>query len=165
MGEVVGLFVCPGVRDRTNIRSVQTTPRRDPHREIVRLATGAALIALLLPLLPLYGGGSELIFSLGLPLRGLVSFFLEWWTNAAVVGVGILYLRRDRVGVAGGVFVAVALTLALTITRQVLETAPHFGRWQTILVLALEIFEGLLLALAAIRAVGARAPDSDPRRG
>ena len=132
------------------------TPGSERHREIVRLATGAALIAVLLPLLPLYGGGSEFIFSLGLPLRGLASFLLGWWTNAVVVGVGILYVRRDRVGVAAGVFVAVALTLALTITRQVLETAPHFGRWQTILVLILEIIEAVLLALAAVRAVGAR---------
>jgi len=125
-------------------------------REIIRLATGAALIAVLLPLLPLYGGGSESIFSLGLPLRGLISFLLGWWTNAAVAAVGMLYLRRDRVGVAGGVFVAVALALAITIIRQVLDTAPHFGRWQTVLVLVLEIIECGLLALAAVRAIGAR---------
>jgi len=118
---------------------MQTTPGREPRREIVRLATAAALIAVLLPLLPLYGGGSEFIVSLGSPLRGLISFLLGWWTNAAVVAAGILYLKRDRVRVAGGVFVAVALTLAITITRQVLETAPHFGRWQTVLVLVLEI--------------------------
>ncbi|MGH2634558.1 MAG: hypothetical protein ACRDHU_00160 [Actinomycetota bacterium] len=135
---------------------MRTTLGREPHREIVRLATGAALIAVLPPLLPLYGGGSEFIFSLGLPLRGLISFFLGWWTNAAVIAVGILYLERDRVGVAGGVFVAVALTLAITITRQVLEAAPHFGRWQTVLLLVLQIIEGAPLALAAVRAVGAR---------
>ena len=132
------------------------TPGREPHREIVRLATGAALIAVLLPLLPWYGGGSESIFSLGLPLRGLISFLLGRWTNAAVVAVGILFLKRDRLDVAGGVFVAVALTLAITITQQVLDTAPHFGRWQIVLFLALEIIEGVLLALAAVRAIGAR---------
>ena len=53
-------------------------------------------------------------------------------------------------------FLAVALTLAITITQQVLDTAPHFGRWQTDLILVLEITEGGLLALAAVRAIGAR---------
>jgi cytosine/uracil/thiamine/allantoin permease len=132
---------------------MQTTPSRELHREIARLAIGAALISFLLPLLPLYGGS---IFSVGLPLRGLISFFLGWWTNVAVVTVGILYLRRDRIGVAGGIFLAVALTLAFAITRQVLETAPHFGSWQTDLFLILEIIEGVLLALAAVRALGTR---------
>jgi hypothetical protein len=132
---------------------MQTTPGTELRREIVRLAIGAALIAFLVPLLPLYGGS---IFSVGLPLRGLISYFLGWWTNTAVVAVGILYLRRERVGVAGGVFLAVALTLGITITGQVLQTAPHFGRWDTDLLLILEIIEGVLLALAAVRAIGAR---------
>jgi hypothetical protein len=132
---------------------MQTTPGTELRREIVRLAFGAALIAFLVPLLPLYGGS---IFSVGLPLRGLISYFLGWWTNTAVVAVGILYLRRDRVGVAGGVFVAVALTLAIAITGQVLQTAPHFGSWETDLLLILEIIEGVLLTLAAVRAIGAR---------
>jgi hypothetical protein len=135
----------------------QTTERSDVHRELVRLAIGAAVISLLLPLLPFYGGGSEFVWSLGLPLRGLISVFLGWWTNAAVVAVAILFLRRDDLlGAAGGVFVALALTLAITITRQVLETAPHFGSWQTDVFLILEIIEGLLLTLAAVRAIGAR---------
>jgi hypothetical protein len=132
---------------------MQTTPGTELRREIVRLAIGAALIAFLVPLLPLYGGS---IFSVGLPLRGLISYFLGWWTNTAVVAVGILYLGRERVGVAGGVFLAVALTLGITITGQVLQTAPHFGRWDTDLLLILEIIEGVLLALAAVRAIGAR---------
>jgi hypothetical protein len=132
---------------------MQTTPGTELRREIVSLAIGAALIAFLVPLLPLYGGS---IFSVGLPLRGLISYFLGWWTNTVVVAVGILYLRRDRVGVAGGVFVAVALILAITITGQLLQTAPHFGRWDTDLLLILEIIEGVLLALAAVRAIGAR---------
>jgi hypothetical protein len=74
-----------------------------------------------------------------------------------VVAVGILHLRRDRVGVAGGLFLAAALTVAIAIIEQVLQTAPHFGRWQTDLVLVLEIIEGGLLALAATRAIGVRA--------
>lgn len=140
---------------------MQTTPRTKPHREIARLAFGAGLIAFMLPLLPVYGDGSGLfIFSRGWPLQLLISFLLIWWTNALVVAVGILYLRRDRVGVAGGVFLAVALTLAIAIIQQVLNTAPHFGRWQTDLVLVLEIIEGGLLALAAARAIGARAADN-----
>jgi cytosine/uracil/thiamine/allantoin permease len=132
---------------------VQTTPGTEQRREIVRLAIAAALISFLLPLLPLYDGFFPWF---GFPLRGLISFFLAWWTNTAVVAVGILYLRRDRIGVAGGVFLAVALTLAITITGQVLQTAPHFGSWQTDLFLVLEIIEGVLLALAAVRAMRAR---------
>jgi hypothetical protein len=42
----------------------------------------------------------------------------------------------------------------------VLQTAPHFGRWQTDVFLVLEIIEGGLLALAAVRAIGARAADT-----
>jgi hypothetical protein len=59
--------------------------------------------------------------------------------------------------VAGGLFFAAALTVAIEIIQQVLQTAPHFGHWQTDLVLVLEITEGCLLALAAVRAIGARA--------
>ena len=137
---------------------MQTTPRTKPHREIARLALWAGLIAFLLPLLPLYGDGSgPFIFSSGLSLRFLISFLLVWWSNAAVVAVGILYLKRDRVGVAGGLFLAAALTVAIAIIQLLLQTAPHFGRWQTDLVLVLEIIEGGLLALAATRAIGVRA--------
>jgi len=140
---------------------MQTTPRTKPHGDIARLAIGAGLIAFLLPLLPLYGDGSgPFIFSHGLPLRVLISFLLVWWTNAVVVAVGILYVKRDRVGVAGGLFLAGALTVTIAIIQQVLQTAPHFGRWQTDLVLVLEIIEGGLLALAAVRAIGARADDN-----
>jgi hypothetical protein len=77
-----------------------------------------------------------------------------------VVAVGILYLKRDRVGVAGGIFLAAALTVAIAIIQLVLQTAPHFGRWQTDVVLVLEIIEGGLLALAAVRAIDARVADN-----
>jgi hypothetical protein len=140
---------------------MQTTPRTKPHREIGRLAIGAGLIAFLLPLLPLYGDGSGLfIFSHGLELRLLISFLLVWWTNAVVVAVGILYLKRDRVGVAGGLFLAAAMTVTIAIIEQVLQTAPHFGLWRTDVVLVLEIIECGLLALAAVRAIRARAADN-----
>jgi hypothetical protein len=58
------------------------------------------------------------------------------------------------VGVAGGVFAAVALGLAITIVAQILATAPHFGHWQTVVVLMLEIVQAILLTLAAARAIG-----------
>ena len=70
-----------------------------------------------------------------------------------VVLLRILFLKRDRLGVAGGVFVAVALALAITITQQVIITAPHF-KWQTVVFLILEVVECILLALAAVRAIG-----------
>jgi hypothetical protein len=123
-------------------------------------------VALVLPLLPVYGFGGELafVFSFGLPLRGLISLFIGRWTSAIVVTAGIAFLRRDRLGVAGGVFAAVALGLAITIAAQIIETAPHFGRWQTDVVLALEIVEAILLAIAAARAI--RAPRTgEPRSG
>jgi hypothetical protein len=83
-----------------------------------------------------------------------------WWTNLVVVAVGILHLRRDRVGVAGGLFLAAAMIVAIALIQQVLQTAPHFGRWQTDLILVLEIIEGGLLALAAVRAIGTRAAEN-----
>ena len=132
----------------SRIRDMQTTPRTKPHGEIARIALWGGLIAFSLPLLPLYGDGSgPFIFS----------SLLVWWSNAVVVAVGILYLKRDRVGVAGGLFLAAALTVAIAIFQLLLQTAPHFGRWQTDLVLVLEIIEGGLLALAATRAIGVRA--------
>jgi len=136
---------------------MQTTQRTDLHGHIVRLAIAAVVIAFLLPLLPVYGPGGrvEFIFSVGFPLRGLISFFLGEWTYAAVVAVGILFLRQDRLEFAGGLFTGVALILAITIARQILETAPHFSQWQTDVVLSLEIIEGVLLALAALRAIRA----------
>jgi hypothetical protein len=128
----------------------------DPHRTIARLAIGGAAVGFLIPLLPVYGIGGHLgsIFSAAFSMRGLIAFLLGQWINAAVVAVGILFLRQNRLGVAGGVFAAVGLTLALTVVQQVLVTSPYF-RWQTNVVFALEMIEGVLLALAAIRAIGA----------
>jgi hypothetical protein len=135
---------------------MQTTSRSDRRPAVVRLAGAGALIALLLPLLPVYGDGGRTvtIFSLGLPLRGLLEYLLGRWNSAMVVAVGILFLKRDRLGVAGGVFAAVALGMAITVVTQILITAPHFGRWQTVVVLTLEVVEVILLVLAAVRAIG-----------
>ena len=76
-------------------------------------------------------------------------------------------LRLDWLAVAGGVFVAVALSLVITIGQQVLETAPHFV-WQTFVVLGLEI-KVVLLALAAVRAISGsillRTPRGNGSRG
>jgi hypothetical protein len=145
---------------------MQTVPRVDLRRTIVRLAALAALVALLIPLLPVYGFGGQLtfVFSFGLPLRGLISLLLGRWNGAIVVTAGIVFLRRNQLGVAAGAFAAVALGLAITIAAQIIETAPHFGRWQTDVVLALEIVEAILLAIAAARAI--RAPRTgEPRSG
>jgi hypothetical protein len=141
---------------------MQTAPGSDPHRAILGPAVAAALIAFFIPLLPIYGGeGIAFIFSFGFPLRAMIEFFLGYWSNAIVVAVGIVLLRRDLVGVAGGVFAAVSLGLAITIVSQIVVTAPHLGRWQTVALLALETVEAILLALAAGRAIAAsrgRAP-------
>lgn len=140
---------------------MQTAMRSDPRRAIVRLAVAAVLVAVAIPLLPVYGFGGRLtfVFSYGLPLRGLISLFLGRWSSAIVVTAGIVFLRRDQLSVAGGAFAAVALGLAITLATQVIETAPHFGRWQTDVVLALEIAQTILLALAAARAISASRAD------
>jgi hypothetical protein len=130
---------------------MKATPGTEPRREIVRLAIGAAVISFLLPLLPVYGG--QFIFSLGYPWRILISYFLGGWTNVALIAAGILFLKQHRLGVAGGFFAAVALTLAMTITGIVVAMAPHFVLWPTVVYLTLEIIEGVLLAFAAVRAI------------
>src|SRR5258706_564431 len=84
---------------------MQTVPTSDLRPEIVRLAVAATLVALVIPLLPVYGFGGHLtfVFSLGFPLRWLISYFLGRWSGAIVVTAGIVFLRRDQLGVAGGV--------------------------------------------------------------
>jgi hypothetical protein len=136
---------------------MHTTPRAYLRSDPVRPAVVAAVISFVLPLLPVYGlgGRAEFVFSVGFSVRGLVSFFLFAWTNLAVVTVGILFLRQDRPGPAGGLFTAVALILAITITRQALETAPQFIHWQSVVIYTLEVTEVFLLSLAAVRAIGA----------
>jgi hypothetical protein len=70
-----------------------------------------------------------------------------------VAVVGIWFLKRDRAGSAGGVFLAVGLVVAIETAGDVLGTAPHFGRWQTDVVLALETVEAILLMLAGSHAI------------
>jgi hypothetical protein len=70
-----------------------------------------------------------------------------------VAAVGIWLMKRDRAGPAGGVFLAVGLVVAIGIAGEVVATAPHFGRWQTDLLLALETVEAILLLLAGSRAL------------
>ena len=124
-------------------------PRRCRRRHIVGLA---------IPLLPVFGEGGQLkfIFSLGLPVRLLITYLLQEWGSALVAVVGIWLLKRDRTGPAGGVFLAVGLVVAIGVAGEVLVTAPHFGRWQTDVVLTLQIMEAILLTLAGSRAIGER---------
>jgi hypothetical protein len=83
----------------------------------------------------------------------VIVYSLRWWGSALVAVVGIWFLKRDRAGPAGGVFLAVGLVVALEIAGDVLVTAPHFGRWQTNVLLAFEIAEAILLMLAGLRAI------------
>jgi len=89
----------------------------------------------------------------GITWRFLIVFLLRWWGCALVAVVGIWFLKRDRAGPAGGVFLAVGLVVAIGIAGEVLVTAPHFGRWQTDVVLVLETVEAILLTLAGWRAI------------
>jgi hypothetical protein len=47
----------------------------------------------------------------------------------------------------------VGLVVAIGVVGEVLVMAPHFGRWQTDVVLALETMEAILLILAGSRAI------------
>jgi hypothetical protein len=133
---------------------MRTVPRPDLRRAILRPAVAAALIAFVIPLLPMYGGeGTAFVFSLGFPLRAMIQFLLGHWTDTVVVAAGVMFLERDHVGVAGGVFAAVALGLAIRIVTQILATAPDLG--QTVMLLMLEFVQAALLVLAAARAIGA----------
>jgi hypothetical protein len=91
----------------------------------------AVIVGLAIPLLPLFGDQSpEFIFSHRLSWRLLIPFSLVWWTSALVAVVGIWFLKRDRAGPAGGVFLAVGFVVAIGIAGNGLAIAPHFGQWQ-----------------------------------
>ena len=127
----------------------------DIRRSTLRLAVAGVIVGLAIPLLPLFGEGGRgaFIFSQGLGVRFLIVYLLRWWGSALVAVVGIWFLKRDRAGPAGGVFLAVGLVVAIGVAGDVLLTAPHFGRWQTDVLLALETVEAILLMLAGSHAI------------
>jgi hypothetical protein len=134
---------------------MHSTLPSDIRHSTLRLAVAAVIVGLAIPLLPVFGGDGlgKFIFSQGLPVRLLILYFLRWWGSASVAMVGIWFLKRDRAGPGGGVFLAVGLVVAIGVAGEVLVTAPHFGRWQTDVVLALETVEAILLTLAGSRAI------------
>jgi len=134
---------------------MHSTLPSDIRRSTLRLAVGGVIVGLAIPLLPVFGEGGQLkfIFSLGLPVRLLITYLLQEWGSALVAVVGIWFLRRDRAGPAGGVFLAVGLVVAIGVAGDVLVTTPHFGRWQTDVVLAFETVQAVLLMLAGSHAI------------
>jgi hypothetical protein len=66
-----------------------------------------------------------------------------------------LVLEARSGGSGGRVFLAVGLVVAIETAGYFLGTAPHFGQWQTDVVLALETMEAILLILAGSRAISA----------
>jgi hypothetical protein len=135
---------------------MHSTLPSDIRRSTVHLAVAGVIVGLAIPLPPLFGEGSgrlAFIFSQGLPVRFLIVYLLRWWASALVAVVGIWLLKRDRAGPAGGVFLAVGLVVAIGTAGEVLVAAPHFGRWQYDVILALEAVEAILLMLAGSRAI------------
>jgi hypothetical protein len=134
---------------------MHSTLPSDIRRSTLRLAVAAVIVGLAIPLLPVFEGDGlgKFIFSQGLPVRLLILYFLRWWGSAFVAVVGIWFLKRDRAGPAGGVFLAVGLVVAIGVAGEVLVTTPHFGRWQYDVVLVLETVEAILLMLAGSRAI------------
>jgi hypothetical protein len=143
---------------------MHSTLPSDIRRSTLHLAVAGVIVGLAIPLLPLFGEGSgrlAFIFSQGLPVRFLIVYLLRWWASALVAVVGIWLLKRDRAGPAGGVFLAVGLVVAIGTAAEVLLAAPHFGRWQYDVILALEIVEAIVLMLAGSRVIAgvSEAPD------
>jgi hypothetical protein len=134
---------------------MHSTLPSESRRSILRLAVAAIIVGLAIPLLPLFGEGGrlEFIFSRGQSWRFVISYLLSWWASALVAVVGLWFLKRDRAGPAGGVFLGLGLVAAIGIAGQVLVAAPHFGRWQFDVLLALETAEATLLMLAGSRAI------------
>jgi hypothetical protein len=134
---------------------MHSTLPSDIRRSTLRLAVAGVIVGLAIPLLPVFGEGGQLefIFSLGFPVRLLITYLLQEWGSALVAVVAIWFLKRDRAGPAGGVFLAMGLVVAIGVAGNVLVTAPHFGRWQTDVVLVLEAVEAILLILAGSRAI------------
>ena len=134
---------------------MHSTLPSDVRRSTFRLAVAAVIVGLAIPLLPVFGEGGlgAFIFSQGLPVRLLILYSLRWWGSALVAMVGIWFLKRDRPGPAGGMFLGVGLVVAIGVAGEVLVTAPHFGRWQYDVILALETVEAILLMLAGSRAI------------
>jgi hypothetical protein len=149
------LSVCGFWGELASPRMHSTLPS-DIRRSTLRLAVAGVIVGLAIPLLPVFGEGGRLafIFSQELPVRFLIFYLLRWWASASVAVVGISWFwKRDRAGLAGGVFLAVGLVVAIGVVGEVLVMAPHFGRWQTDVVLALETMEAILLILAGSRAI------------
>src|SRR4030095_10165445 len=80
-------------------------------------------------------------------------YLLRYWASAVVAMVGIWFLKRDRAGPAGGVFLALGLVVAIGTAGDVLVTAPHFARWKTDTILALGSAEAFILMLAGSHAL------------
>jgi hypothetical protein len=140
----------------------------DSRRSTLRLVVTAVIVGLAIPLLPIWWEGDRgpFIFSLGITWGFLIVYLLRWWGSTLVAVVGVWFLKRDRPGPAGGVFLGVGLVMAIGIAEDVLATALAFGHWQTDVVLALSTVEAILLILAARRAFAmvskAQAGESPP---
>lgn len=92
------------------------------------------VIAVVRPLLPVYGDGHQFVFALGYPLRFDVSLLVSAWSIAVAILLGVLLLSRRPTGAAGA-FMAVAVVVARGVVSPLIDTPNPFAGWQKVLVL------------------------------
>lgn len=107
-----------------------------------------ALVAEALPsLLPLYGN-DQFLFSLGLPVRSVISAYVSGWAIACAVGVGLIFLRRGWGTLAAGAFVGLGLVITFSVASMLIA-GDVFSPWQSALVFFLRLVAAAALLAAA----------------
>jgi hypothetical protein len=116
-------------------------------------AVSALVVELAFLLVPLNVDGSNILFSglslrEGFPLRVNVAWILTLLSQAVVILIGLMLLRRGREAMASGLFLGLLVILGIRLTNEVLTT-PFGWPWQTAVYIGLQMVECVLLLLAA----------------
>ncbi|MGZ4115005.1 MAG: hypothetical protein ACXVQT_08015 [Actinomycetota bacterium] len=130
---------------------------RDRPQLVFRLGVTALVIHVLVPLLPFYGNGFQFFWQWvpdSVRLRFVLEYVVNGWNGAVALVFGILMIRRDRVAVAGGVFVAIAVVVAAGVIGQVIpQPSSVLHEWRADVVLGLKTIEAATLVVAASMAL------------